>query len=255
MRYVETFVLPAFEPESITSEVDLYLSFFHAAVADEVPPHFEAQYGESFRRHVTFPGWVIQCLISNAIKEGEGSRDLGDIASACLDPGLQAELVSHTDDEARHCRLYLQLVELIFPSAMPADLRAEIEKQMPPLSFRPDAAQPLKPRDLLDCLIQVNLGEVRTRIHQKLLEPVLHLYCPEADRGKLARALEWLSSDETRHIRYTAQRIGELSRIVGTADAEALFVSRARDFNAYTRRELGSQREGLFGPTLAATTA
>lgn len=250
MNYVAQFVVPGLGSEPASREIVLYLSLFEAAVAEEIPPYFRKDYGESFRRHIESPVWVIQCLISNAIKEGEGSRDLASVANACADGALQAQLVGHVNDEARHCRLYLQLIDLVFPAALPERVHAEVRKQLPSLAHRIEPAPPIDSRQLLDYLIQINLGEVRTRVHQQLLEPVLHAYCPEANREKLRLALEWLSSDEARHIQYTAQRIGELSQRENAGDAKALFVSRSKDFNAYTERELGSQREGLFDTSL-----
>jgi hypothetical protein len=223
----------------------LYLSFFRAAVADQVPPYFRKEYGESFRRHVLSPTWVIQCLISNAIKEGEGSRDLGTIADACTREDLRAQLIEHLEDEARHCRLYLRLIKIVFPEALPQAIVAEIEGRLPPLNHHSTSAPPLDDWQLLDNLIQINLGEVRTCIHQQLLEPVLQAYCPSGAQPKLTQALKWLSLDELRHIQYTAQWIGELSSADVPA-SEALFVVRSRHFNAYTRRELGVQQVGLF---------
>jgi tRNA isopentenyl-2-thiomethyl-A-37 hydroxylase MiaE len=245
MGYVGQFVEPSLGPSPWDSPTELYLSLFRAAVADEIPPYFLREYGESFRRHILSPVWVIQCLISNAIKEGEGSCDLGIIADSCTNDELRGQLVEHLEDEARHCRLYVRLIDIVFPESMPAEVLTEIENKLPPLVHRPAQRPPMDDWQLLDNLIQINLGEVRTCIHQCLLEPVLHTYCPEKSRSKLDQALKWLASDESRHIQYTAKRIGQLAD-ADTVAAEALFVARSRDFTAYTERELGSQREGLF---------
>ncbi len=245
MGYVGQFVEPSLGSGPWDVGTGLYLSFFRAAVADDIPPYFLPEYGESFRRHILSPVWVIQCLVSNAIKEGEGSCDLSIVADSCTDEELRAQLVQHLEDEARHCRLYLRLIDIVFPGSMPEDVLAEIENKLPPLVHRPTPRPPMNDWQLLDNLIQVNLGEVRTCIHQRLLEPVLQAYCPENRRPKLERALKWLASDESRHIQYTAQRIGQLAE-VDAVSAEALFVARSRHFTAYTERELGSQREGLF---------
>jgi hypothetical protein len=245
MGYIAEFVEPSLATGARDAETDLYLSFFQAALADEIPPYFRSDYGESFRLHIMSPVWVIQCLISNSIKEGEGSRDLGSIADSCARRDLRSELVRHLEDEARHCRLYLRLIDIVFPGAVPRDLMDEMEDRLPPLVHRTSELAPLDDWLLLDNLIQINFGEIRTTLHQRLLEPVLHAYCPDYNRDRLARALTWLASDESRHVRYTAHRIGEL----GSADelaAKSLFVARSRDFSAYTERELGTQRDGLF---------
>lgn len=248
MPYLGKFVVPALSGAS-DKHVRVYLSLFESAIIDEVPPYFREAYGSSFRKHVASPVWVIQCLISNAIKEGEGSADLATVANGCPDKSLRAQLVSHVNDEARHSRLYLQLVELVFPAALPAEVSQEVRAQLPPLQHEIVASGCLDTRQLLDYLIQINLGEVRTRVHQKLLEPVLFAYCPRANRGKLRRALGWLSSDEARHIEYTAQRIGQFAG-EDISGARTLFAERSRLFNAYTERELGTQRTGFFAPVL-----
>jgi len=245
MGYVARFVEPSLDAGVRDDATKLYLACFRAAVADDVPPYFLKEYGESFRRHILSPMWVIQCLISNAIKEGEGSLDLGVIADSCADGELRAQLVGHLEDEARHCRLYLRLIDVVFPGSLPKDVLTELEAKLPPLIHTPTEQPPMDDWQLLDSLIQVNLGEVRTCIHQRLLEPVLHAYCPPNNFPKLEQALKWLASDETRHIQYTAQRIGQLARANEGASKE-LFINRSRDFTAYTERELGAQREGLF---------
>ncbi len=63
----------------------------------------------------------------------------------------------------------------------------------------------------------MNIGEVRTRIHQLLLRPVITAYCSFGKREKLARILDSLLDDETRHVEYTARLI---NRAVKQGDSE-----------------------------------
>ena len=74
--HVERQVLPALAGAESSDDVALYLEQFETSTKHAVPIHFLAAYGNSFRQHVENPVWVIQSLISNAVKEGRGRRDL-----------------------------------------------------------------------------------------------------------------------------------------------------------------------------------
>lgn len=250
MDIVKQFVAPALMGAAHSVDVERYVSFFEQSVAHEVPPYFLHSYGTSFRLHIENPVWVIQSLVSNAIKEGEGSRDLGAVADACDELEISADLAVHIGDEARHCRMYVQLIDTVFPEALPEAIRTEIVSKFPPLTYRPALSTRKSSWKILDYLIQINLGEVRTRVHQKLLEPVLHAYCPSENREALCRTMCKLSEDECCHIQYTAARIGALSREFNNVEVQQLFQRRMLEFSQYTNRELGRQSGGLFGAPL-----
>jgi hypothetical protein len=247
---VSHFVGPALSEAEHSVDVERYLQFFEVAVDLETPPYFLSSYGDSFRRHVENPTWVIQSLISNAIKEGEGSRDLAAVADGCEDIGLSSDLAVHIGDEARHCRMYLQLIEHVFPNALPDELRVKLTDRFPPLTYQAVEVQKQSNWKMLDYLIQINLGEVRTRIHQKLMQPVLEAYCPRENQDMLCKTSCRLADDECCHICYTASRIGALSREFDHEKVQLLFDTRVHDFSAYTERELGHQRFGLFAAPL-----
>lgn len=245
MTNVERFVGQVFSGAERSQDVERYLALFEMAVAREPPPYFQAAYGESFRANVGQPVWVIQSLISNAVKEGEGSRDLAVVADECEDAGLASDLEVHIGDEARHCRMYVRLIDLVFPDALPAGLREHLRATFPPVAYRAAPARKRGMWKMLDYLIQINLGEVRTRLHQKLLEPVLDCYCPAQNQEKLCGTLCKLAGDECCHIKYTASRIGALSREFPAADVERLFHQRFQEFNQYTLVQLGTRAQGL----------
>jgi hypothetical protein len=251
MDYINHFVVPALQGSERSNDVERYLELFHGGVALELPPYFRAYYGISFRHHIDNPYWVIQSLISNAVKEGEGSRDLAAVADACESEELTSDLSVHIADEARHCRMYVQLIDTAFPNAMPSNVREAVIQKMPPVGYEKTFKGGTLHNSwkMLDYLIQINLGEVRTRLHQKLLEPVLHAYCPEQNRESLCRTLCKLAGDECCHIQYTASRIGALSREFKPKAVSELFLRRFCEFNRYTEAELGRQRDGLFSAT------
>jgi hypothetical protein len=251
MNHVDRFVAPALTGAERSVDVTRYLDLFAQSTKSETPPFFLSSYGASFRLHVNNPVWVIQSLISNAIKEGEGARDLALVADACERVELRSDLALHIGDEARHCRMYVQLVDTVFPSALPETVRSAITSRFPPLAYE-ERRLPYSYRGawkMLDYLIQINLGEVRTRIHQQLLEPVLEAYCLDENKEMLCRTLCKLAGDECCHIQYTASRIGALAKEFKSSDVESLFFRRVSEFNQYTERELGRQRDGLFSPS------
>ncbi len=246
MNCINRYVVPALAGAEQSEDIDRYLALFETAIKREMPPYFQRYYGESFRLHIENPIWIIQSLVSNAVKEGEGSRDLARIADQCDSASLTSDLSIHVDDEARHCRMYLGLINIVFPDALPNDASNAIKRTFPDVHHRAEDSHPkLTHWKILDCLIQINLGEVRTRIHQKLLEPVLESYCPTRNQEALCKTLCKLSGDECCHIKYTASRIGALSRDFSAADVVELFCQRFIEFNRYTDTELGKQRYGL----------
>jgi uncharacterized ferritin-like protein (DUF455 family) len=91
---------------------------------------------------------------------------------------------------------------------------------------------------MLDELSQMNIGEIRTRIHQLLMRPVIRAYCRETMRPRLQRVLDRLLNDETRHIKYTARLIDRLSSGREQA-AISVFSTRLAEFNEITLREVG----------------
>jgi hypothetical protein len=194
---------------------------------------------------VNNPVWVIQSLVSNAIKEGEGSQSLAMIADECERRSLSSDIAIHVTDEARHCRMYVGLIETVFPGALGTALRKRVASHFPPLRYV-QRQRPVRPLwATLDYLIQVNLGELRTRIHQGLMEPVLHAYCPDENESKLCKTMDTLRCDECKHFQYTAARIGALAEEFTPTQVEELFIRRYQDFNRYTERELGTQADGL----------
>jgi hypothetical protein len=87
----------------------------------------------------------------------------------------------------------------------------------------------------------MNIGEIRTRIHQLLLRPVITLHCPAKNRAKLGAMMDALLDDETRHIAYTAKLIDNFARGSSRIAITNLFSRRLSDFNDITLDEVGQQ--------------
>lgn len=219
-----------------------YARSLGAACASFPPPFGMAWYGKRFRDLVIDPNWLALALVGNAEKEGEGSRLLWRLAGRTADPDVADQIRWHAIDESRHARMYIAMLETAFPGAIPDELRPSLKAFSPGygLRDRPPVLPPAPAERVLDELIQMNLGEIRTRIHQLLLGPVIRVYCPPARRRRLARILDSLMDDETRHIEYTARLI---ERAIARGDGEFVYRTMARrlnQFNKITLAEVGA---------------
>src|SRR5206468_677513 len=65
----------------------------------------------------------------------------------------------------------------------------------------------LPDEDLMDHLVQMNMGEIRTRSHMLLFAPVIYSFTPADAKNRVRAVLEGLITDEIRHINYTAHFI------------------------------------------------
>ncbi len=88
-------------------------------------------------------------------------------------------------------------------------------------------------------LIQMNIAEIRTRVHHLLQRPMLLAHCAPERRRRLARVLDALLLDETRHIAYTAALIEEFACSGEAELVKRLMQERLSDFNAITNEDLG----------------
>lgn len=207
------------------------------------PPFGFKWYGDSYRDLAMNPYWLIQSLVSNAAKEGDGARELWRISGQISERDVADAVRRHAVDESRHSRYYITLLALAFPDAAEQGLLTELNKLSPgyTLADQPTRELPRSNRDVIDLLIQTNLGEIRTRIHQLLMRPVLRAYCPPQRSSRLQQVLDSLLTDETRHIQYTA-RIIERACVKGDEDfVDFTIRHRLAQFNRLTLVEVGNQ--------------
>jgi hypothetical protein len=186
-----------------------YARSLRRACRAAAPVFGAAWYGERYRALAMDAEWLAESLLINAAREGDGARELWALAGGAGDAEVAAALRQHALDESRHALMYLAVLHTAFPRAIRPEARPPLRRLSPRYDAHehPPVRRAVRPRDLLDAVIQINLGEIRTRINQLLLTPVIDAYCPPASRRRLARILEALLQDETRHIRYTAQLI------------------------------------------------
>jgi len=220
--------------------LDDYGRALRAACAASPPPFGLAWYGERYRHFATDPSWFANSLIANSAKEGEGSSSLWSLSSRIRNQNIADLVRRHAVDESRHARFYISLLKLAFP-----ELREEIEtRQFMSLSpgytlrDRPERANPSPEEQVLDELVQMNIGEVRTLIHQMLMGPVIVLHSPANCRRRMQALMDGLGRDERIHIGYTAKLIDAAAK-KNPRLIYALMERRVRDFNQLTLEEIG----------------
>jgi hypothetical protein len=193
------------------------------ACALRPPPFGMAWYGETYRECAMRPRWVAESLLLNAEQEAEGAATIWELAGMTEDEDAGRQVRRHAQDECRHARLYLVILKTIFPSALSPEVERDLWARLPRYTngHGPATTTPLSRREFTDAIIQMNIGEIRTRINQLLAMPVLMAYCAPERRDRLCGMLDSLLRDETRHVAYTASLI---ERAIAAGERE--FVSR-----------------------------
>jgi hypothetical protein len=213
-----------------------------AACRKSAPPFGARSYGEIYRAAATDPYWMATSLMANAEREGEGAGHLWDLAACTPDAGVAAQVRQHAIDESGHARAYTAMLDLTFPGAVDEAFHAQLATLSPGYTSQsprtPHPGSPYAHPITVDDLIQMNIAEIRTRIHHLLQRPMLLAHCVAAHRPRLLRILDALLFDETRHIAYTATLIETFARSGGAAPVKRLMQERLRDFNAITDEEL-----------------
>jgi hypothetical protein len=185
----------------------------------------------------TVPGYIENVVTSNAVAESAGSKGLYDLWTLVRDSSqIEEGIKSHFRDESRHSRLFLHLAKLAFPNYL-TDAQYENERK----NLFDSTTAPLIKNErvagieyLLDNLIQMNIGEIRTRAHMFMIGPVLTALSPRGNQEKVDGILSGLVFDEVTHIGYTAQLMEEFCRSGHKALISELYKRRLRDFNSYT---------------------
>lgn len=227
-----------------TEPLPQYEASLRAACEASPPPFGMAWYGETYRSVASDPAWLALSLIANAEKEAEGSRKLWSLVARTADPAVAEAVRVHAVDESRHALLYIAMCDLVFPDAMDPELRAHADGLSPRYSMRdvPPPEPPSSAEQVIDELIQMNIGEIRTRIHQLLMRPVIHAYCAPERRDRLMRVLDSLLADETKHVQYTARLIDAAAGAGHQELVREVTRQRVHEFNQITMDEVGEAR-------------
>lgn len=224
-------------------ELPNFEALLSSALETYQAPFGQAWYGDLYRQKARDPGWLATSLVLNAEKEGEGARRLWDMAATTADPATADQIRGHAIDEGRHAKIYIGMLDTVFTDCADDELRAHLATLSPSYGpkDRPARAEvTVDPSHTLDGLIQMNLGEIRTRINQLLLEPVLLAHCPSSKQPKILRMLASIINDETKHIYYTAALIEKAMHEGHATLARDIMFWRMSQFCKLTLEEIGS---------------
>lgn len=233
--------------ESAKDDLGCYARALTSAAAAVNPAYGLAWYGEHYRQVACDADWFAGSLVDNASVEGDGARKLWALAAQCagsVGTPISEKIRRHAIDESRHAQYYIRIVDIIFPHSISAGLRLELDQISPhylPTSAPPASLPPKTAERVIDELVQMNIGEIRTRINQLLLRPVAHAYCGDhGDHDALQRILDRLMRDETRHIHYTAKILEDYSRHGYRSLVRNVMATRMHDFNMITLDEVAA---------------
>lgn len=225
----------------IEAERPIYWRSISNACAKAPPLYGQKWYGDLFRDHARDMDWIAQIIILNAKKEADGARQLWAFAGRIEDPSVCDRVQQHAIDEARHSLFYIAMLGLMFPGEFAPEAMEDLR------SYAPKFTDPAEPGDngfatkkaILDEIVQMNIGEIRTLINQMLMRPIIDIYTPEENREKALKLIDSLGDDELRHISYTADIIDEFDDV---ENAEYYMHVRMDEFNHITSRELNMDR-------------
>lgn len=196
--------------ESGGRELPNFEAILNSALETYEAPFGQDWYGELYREKARDPQWLATSLILNAEKEGEGARRLWGMAAGTADLDVADQVRHHAIDEARHAKIYIGMFDTVFSGCADDELRHHLNGISPGYTLQdsPERSGELEDfSDTLDGLIQMNMGEIRTRINQLLLAPMLLAHCQPSGHPKISRMLDSIVNDETKHIFYTAALI------------------------------------------------
>lgn len=222
-----------------------YLNFLTQACKVHPPEYGMAWYGESYRKLACDSTWFASSLVVNAEKEGYGSQRIWQFANRIADTEIAQLVRSHSMDESRHSKMFIVLLNNIFPNLLDKSLYSELTNLSPGYTKRSQPEiLPILPENqlselrVIDELIQVNFVEIRSLVLQLLLRPVVLAHSQTHNKTKIVGILDSLLIDEVRHIEYSAACI-EKAATKGHLDfVHETMICRQSDLNELTLQEV-----------------
>jgi hypothetical protein len=230
--------------EYVDDDLPHYSDALRAAFDDVQPVFARPRYAEFFWHCATaVPGYAASVVLANGPAEAEGSEKLFALWQGVdYDERAEQQILEHARDESRHSHLFVRLTETSFPGFLPLATSRRFEERLPDVRRRPlsKSAETVHEGDLIDHLVQMNIGEIRTRLHMHLFAPIVFGMTPADKRKTARRILEGLVRDEVKHIGYTARLMEGWARDGAADRIRRLYAGRLRTFNGITVRQTES---------------
>jgi len=216
-------------------------------------------YSEFFFHCATsVPGWLQRVILLNAKGESEGAEGLVQLwQGVTYNDVVSDAIMEHARDESRHSRMFGTVVSKTFPDFLTEGRLSNYIDSFPDIRQHEHqkADEPLPEEHLIDHLVQMNIGEIRTRLHMHLFAPIVMHLCPEENRRTVRKHLEVLARDEMRHISYTAQLMEQWSEDGWAETITQMYLGRLNTFHKitidHTRASVEQHGEGRFPNLLA----
>jgi hypothetical protein len=220
-----------------------YLAALESALSDEPPPYGTSGYAQLYFEAARSSQWLAISLMSNAEREGDGSRRLWSLAACAESDDEKRLLKRHAVDESRHSLAYLALLDLTFPGCVSAEFRKELRSVSPHFSTRQEPfvveGSPYARTPSIDDFVQMNIAEIRTALHHGMQRDAIKAHCPPENQARARGILDVIYGDELSHVAYSAELIDQKAEEVGPRVLQEIFCRRVCDFNRITRQELG----------------
>lgn len=235
----------------------VYFEHLKAALAHCPPPFGAKWYGDLYRELALDPLWFSASLLKNAVAECEGFTKALRLAMALQHPesvrpdadvdGAARWLIErHAHDEWAHASLFLEIHGVcIEPRYRNPELEAQIRRHQEECRrARPSALVVESVAELVDGMVQINVGEIRALVQVLLLESVLRAH-PRSD-ARVIQAIEKIRQDEVFHVAYSAKWIGSWGALLDEETLQAIFARRVADINQETLKDTGGSAEGFY---------
>ena len=202
--------------EHLNEDCSAYSDLLGKAVLSIDPVFFRPEYSQFFWHCAsTIPGWVQRVLVACTKSESRGSLGLLDLWKATtICEEAEVGLLRHAKDEARHSRMFLRMLRLTYPGFLASSTMEETQRALAVIR-RDDEVKSganVSEEDLIDQFVQLNITEIRTRIHLGFLAPIYFESTTDDKKSEVGELLQRLGRDEIVHIAYTAKLLNEWAR-------------------------------------------
>lgn len=224
--------------EHLGEECVRYTDMLTRATSLVNPLFFQPSYSKFFSGCcLTIPGWIPRVLMGCAASESRGAANLLAMWTQ-VNFNREAEdgILTHALDEARHARMFLRVLGLSTPASYSAEAIEKVSRSLTTIRKADQCkSEDQLPEDhLIDYMVQINITEIRTRIHLRLLAPVYYNMATNDVREEIAGLANRFEGDEVSHIAYTAKLINSwLAETHSTAISD-LAVKRLAAYNTHT---------------------
>ena len=215
-----------------------YVAALEHAFWQEYPPFVTQLYATLQQTAASSGQWLAASLMTAAEQKGERARMLWSLAAVAARADERQVLKRQACDQSTHVLAYLKLLDLVFPGAIDAQFRSELEQLSPGYSTTQKLPRSTERRNTpVQQLLQINFALIREAIHNVNLRPCLLGYAPSQNKPRVNRVMDALLKDVLNHIAGTAAFIERVARDTEANMFRALFCKNLDDFNRATSEE------------------